>query len=137
MSCDVPLFPPAAPVSDFQIVDGRTVSAYQHAVQHASVTLGEGNGDGHASPGESFAIMLPEGDSLRAAELFTNDECVDNRARIADSWSDSVSVKYSLPSIRAACEPGHVVHALARIAIPPDGQARYAAIEFPVWYRNR
>ena len=118
MSFDVPLFPEAAPVSDFQIVDGRTVTAYQHGMQRAAITLGEGNGDGHAAPGESFAVLLPEGGSLRAAELFTNDECVDNSARIPDSWSDSVSVKYSLPAIRAGCEPGHVVHALARIVIP-------------------
>jgi hypothetical protein len=139
LSFDVPLFPQAEPVSDFQIADGRTVTAYQHAVEPAAVTLGEGNGDGHAAPGESFAILLPEGGALRAAELFTNDECVDNSARIADSSGNSVSVKYSLPAIRARCEPGHVVHALARIVIPgtPDRQTRYAAIEFPVWYRNR
>jgi hypothetical protein len=139
MSFDVPLFPEAETVSDFQIVDGRTVTAYQHGVQQAAVTLGEGNGDGHAAPGESFVVLLPDGGSLRAAELFTNDECVDNSARISDSWSNAVSVKYSLPAVRAKCEPGHVVHALARIVIPgtPDRQARYAAIEFPVWFRSR
>lgn len=139
MSFDVPVFPVAVPVSDFQIADGRTITAYQHAVQSAAVTLGEGNGDGHAAPGESFVVLLPDGGSLRAAELFTNDECVDNSARISDSWSNAVSVKYSLPAVRAKCEPGHVVHALARIVVPgaPDRQARYAAIEFPVWYRNR
>jgi hypothetical protein len=44
---------------------------------------------------------------------------------------------YSLPAIRADCRPGHVVRALARVLLPgAEGyRYRYAAIEFPVWYR--
>jgi hypothetical protein len=143
MPVDVPLFPPAEPVKNFQIADGRTVTIAQHATQTVETTLGQGNGDGYAAPGESFAILIPDGGTLRAAELFTNDACVDNSVRASDSWVDydhtGASVKYSMPAIKRECEPGHVVHMLARVVIPhaPGHQVRYAAIEFPVWWRNR
>jgi putative esterase len=118
MTLDVPLFPAAAPATDFEIADGKQVEGYPHP-------LGEGNRDGHASPGETVAILLREAGALRPAEVFTNDPCIDNSIRIADGGG-----RYSLPKVRESCEPGHVVHALARAGL------RYAAIEFPVWYRQ-
>jgi len=142
LGLDVPLFPPAQSTLDFQIADGRSFKVYQRAAQIAEVPFGEGNKDGHAAPGESFAVLLPEGDGYRAAELFTNDACVDDTGRGDDSWNDydhaGASVRYSLPTIRPECPPGHVVHMLARIWIPhtPDYEVRYAAVEFPVWWRT-
>jgi pimeloyl-ACP methyl ester carboxylesterase len=130
----VRVFPPAGPAPAFQIADGATVTAYQHGTQPEDVSFGEGNRDGHAAPGETFAVLFPDGEYLRAAELFTNDACVDNSVRGSDSWS-AVTVHYSLPSIRSDCQPGHVVRMLARVPAP-NAQARYYAIEFPVWYRN-
>ena len=131
----VPLFPPAAPASAFRIADGASATVYQHGTQPADVAFGEGNADGHAAPGETFAVLFPDGEYARAAELFTADGCIDNSVRGSDTWS-SLTVHYSLPSIRPECPPGHVVHMLARIAAP--GQpARYYAIEFPVWYRKQ
>jgi hypothetical protein len=135
MPFDVPLFPPAATATVFQIADGTTVHAMQHGTQHAELTFGEGNHDGHASPGESFAVLLPDGESARPAEVITNDSCVENTVRGSDSWGDYVSVVYSLPSIRADCQPGHVVHMLAKVP-KPNAPTEYWAIEFPVWYRN-
>jgi hypothetical protein len=134
MPLSVRLFPPAEPAPAFQIADGSTVTAYQHGTQPGDVTFGEGNRDGHAAPGETFAVLFPDGEYLRAAELFTNDACVDNSVRGSDTWS-AVTVHYSLPAIRSGCPPGHVVHMLARVAVP-NAPARYYAIEFPVWYRN-
>jgi hypothetical protein len=139
---EVPLYPAAAPAKDFQIADGRSLTVFRHAVEKASVRFGEGNGDGHAAPGETFAVLMPDGAASRAAELFTADTCVDNAMRGSDSWTDydhsGGSVKYSLPSIRVDCEPGHVVHMLARIQIPngADTRVKYFSLEFPVWYRN-
>jgi hypothetical protein len=135
MPLSVPVFPAAEPFASFQIADGATVTAYQHGTQPEDVTFGEGNHDGHAGPGESFAVLFPDGEYSRAAELFTNDACVDNSVRGSDSWS-TVTVHYSLPAIRSECQPGHVVHMLARVPVP-NGRARYYAIEFPVWYRNQ
>jgi hypothetical protein len=132
------MFPPAASFADFRIADGQPVRLYQHAVQKTEVTLGNGNGDGRASPGERIAILIPEGDAWRAAELFTNDACVDNTRRVSDDWGDydhvGASAKYSLPLISPDCAPGHVIHILARVLLPnkPNHAVRLAAIEIPV-----
>jgi hypothetical protein len=142
---DVPLFPPAEPAKEFEIADGRTLNVFQHAVEASQTRLGEGNGDGHAAPGETFALLLPDapGSPLRAAELFTNDACVENFIRISDSWIDydhvGASAKYSMPTIRPDCEPGHVIEMLARVLIPntPTNQVRYWKVQLPVWYRQQ
>ena len=142
MEIDVPLYPPAEPAKDFQIADGRSLTVFQHANQKASGRFGEGNGDGHAAPGETFAVLVPDGGALRAAEVFTNDTCVENTMRGSDSWNDydhsGASTKFSLPSIHMDCDPGHPVHMLARILIPNGAEThfKYFSLEFPVWYRN-
>ncbi|HYW46332.1 MAG TPA: alpha/beta hydrolase-fold protein [Bryobacteraceae bacterium] len=142
MPIEVPLFPQAAAASDFHLADGQTISMYQHAVEQADVTLGEGNADGRAAPGEAVAVLLPDGEAMRAGELFTNDACVDTSLRASDSWTEydraGVSAVYTLAAIRPDCPPGHVVRALVRVLIPnaPNHRVRYAAIEFPVWYRQ-
>ena len=118
LSIDVPVYPAAPASADYQIADGLTPAPYTHP-------LGEGNGDGHAAPGESFAILLPDAGARRAAELFTNDPCVDNTVRISEAGT-----RVSVPAIRATCEPGHRIQMLARIGL------NYFALEVPVWYRN-
>ncbi|MGO4880664.1 MAG: alpha/beta hydrolase [Bryobacteraceae bacterium] len=138
MPVEIPLFPPARPFTDYHIADGQSVRIYQHAKEKVQVTLGDGNSDGKVNPGERIAILLPEDDVYRAAELFTNDACVDNTLRAFDDWSDydhvGASAKYSLPLIKPDCPNGHVVHALARVLLPdkPNDVMRYAAIEFQV-----
>jgi len=135
---DIRLFPPAASFADYRIADGQALRLYQHAVQKMDVTLGDGNGDGRASPGERIAILIPENDAYRAAELFTNDACVDNTLRAFDDWSDydhvGAAAKYSLPLIKPDCPQGHVIHVLARVLLPnkPNHLVRFAAIEIPV-----
>jgi hypothetical protein len=135
---EIPLYPPAAPAADYRVIDGRTVRIYQHAVEQQDVALGEGNASGSLQPGETFAILLPDTGSYRAAELFTNDACIDNAARVSDVWSayDHVgaSAKYSLPVVRADCPVGHVVRMLARVQLPdkPNHKLRYAVIATPV-----
>lgn len=138
MPLEVPLFPPAAPATGVQIADDKTFAVFLHAVELTQMRLGEGNGDGRANPNERIAILLPDGESYRAAELFTNDRCVDNSFRISDVWSSydhvGASAKYSLPRIRSDCPPGYRVRLLARVLLPnrPNHQVRYASIEFPI-----
>jgi hypothetical protein len=118
LSIDIPVYPAAPAFDAYQIVDGLTVPPYTRP-------LGEGNRDGHAAPGESFAVLLPDAGAPRAAELFTNDPCVDNTVRISEAGA-----RISVPSIRPHCEPGHRIQMLARIGL------NYFALEIPVWYRN-
>lgn len=135
---EIPLFPPAPSFSDFLIADGRRVRVFQHAIDKTQVTIGAGNGDGKANPGERIALLIPEDDAYRAAELFTNDSCVDNTVRLSDVWGDydhvGASAKYSLPLVSPDCPAGHVIHLLARVLLPhkPNHVVRYAAIDVPV-----
>lgn len=135
---EIPTFPPVGKASDFRVADGLSLPIYRHAVQKETVTLGTGNGDGQANPGEQIAILLPDGDAYRAAELFTNDACVDLTKRVSDEWSQydhvGASVKYSLPLIRSSCAPGHVVRMMARVQLPnkPNHTTRYAVVEVKV-----
>jgi hypothetical protein len=139
---EIPLFPAAAPVRNFHLADGQSIEIYQGAAKPEEVMLGDGNQDGQAAPGERFAVLIPEGEFFRAAEVFTNDPCVDTGMRAYDDWNDydhaGVPAVYTIPAIRADCQPGHIVHLLARWLAPnaPDHQVRFAAIDFPVWYRS-
>jgi Putative esterase len=139
---DVPLFPPAQPSKEFEIADGRAVTAWQHATEHAEEVLGEGNRDGQAAPGETFVILLPDGEALRPAEVFSDDTCINIGLRGSDSWDyydhQLASMAYSVASIPENCEPGHVLHVLARIVSPASGgyRTRYQVLEFPVWWRR-
>ena len=138
MELEIPTFPPAQNASDFRIADGLSLPVYQNAVKKEALTLGTGNGDGQANAGERLAILLPDGDAFRAAELFTNDTCVDLTSRVSDKWGDydhvGASAKYSLPLIRSDCAPDHVIRMLARVQMPdkPNHTMRYVAIEFKV-----
>ena len=138
----VPVYPHADATKVFQIADGATVEVMRRGVATVERTFGEGNRDGHAAPGESFAVLIPDGEVLRAAELFTGDPCVDLSVRGSDDWSEydhsGASVEYSLPRIGTECEPGHVVHFLARVLLPhaPLHQTWYLAIDVPVWWRH-
>ena len=138
MPLDIHVFPPTLLSTDFRIADGKSYRIYQNAIELQDRPLGTGNGDGRASPGETIAILLPDGDGFRAAELLTADRCLDSSARESDSWSvyDHVgaSAKYSLPSIRADCPPGRSARVLVRVQLPnkPNHRLRYAAIDLPI-----
>jgi pimeloyl-ACP methyl ester carboxylesterase len=137
-SLEIPTFPPAEETANFRVADGLALPVYQHAIQKQTLTLGTGNGDGRVNPGERIAILLPDGDAYRAAELFTNDACVDLTARVSDYWGTydyvGASAKYSLPLIHRDCPPGHTIRMLARVLLPnkPNHKIRYAAIELKV-----
>ncbi len=145
MAFEVPLFPANPKVAqkgDFEIADGRAVAAWRHATERAETVFGDGNRDGEAAPGETFVILLKDGEALRPAEVFSNDACVDTGLRGSDSWDvydhQLASMAYSVVSIPEKCDPGLRVHVLARIVSPTAGgyQTRYESIEFPVWWRR-
>jgi len=100
--------------------------------------LGQGNGDGKVNAGEQIAILLPDGDAFRAAELSTDDECVDLSTRVSDNWSTydwvGASAKYTLAKISRTCPAGHVVRMRARVVIPdkPNHKIHEATIELEI-----
>lgn len=140
---DVPVFPEAEQASNYKVADGRALTVWQHAVQRAEVTLGEGDGNGYASAGESFAVLLPDGEALRAAELFSSDPCLDLTIRASDSWVEydhtGASAKYTVATVKKECEQGRPVRMLARVIFPhaPNHTVRYYRIEFPIWWKRQ
>jgi pimeloyl-ACP methyl ester carboxylesterase len=139
---DLPVFP-AAEHAAYKFADGRALDVYQQATTHSEMPLGAGNGDGYAAPGETFAVLIPDGDAYRAAELFSADACLDLSARVSDPWVDydhtGATAKYTLATVRNECQPGVPLKVLARVLMPhaPNHTVRYIAIDFPIWYRNQ
>jgi S-formylglutathione hydrolase FrmB len=133
---EIATFPPAGKAGDFRIADGLSLPLYQGGETVKPLALG--TGDGQANAGERIAILLPDGNAFRAAELFTNDACVDLTQRASDGWGSydhvGASAKISLLLIRNTCPPGHLIRALARIQLPnkPNHTVSYRVVEFPV-----
>jgi hypothetical protein len=129
---------PLPVTTDFQIADHRTFDFFQHAVEKESLTLGEGNADGHADPGERIVILFPDNGGYRAAELFSSDACIDLTTRISDNWASydhvGASAKYTLAKISKTCPVGHVIRLRANVLFPnkPNHQLREFSIEIPV-----
>lgn len=126
----------SGPTANFRIADHRTFQIFQHAIEKQTMTLGEGNGDGKVNPGEEIAILFPDGGAYRAAELFTNDPCVDITRRVSDNWGAydwvGASAKYTLAKIN--CPAGHIIELGTRYLIPnkPNHQIRTATIKLEV-----
>ncbi|HEV1285011.1 MAG TPA: alpha/beta hydrolase-fold protein [Bryobacteraceae bacterium] len=124
--------------TDFQIADHRTFDVFQHAVEKQPLTLGEGNADGQADPGEQIAILFPDSGAYRAAELFSSDACLDLTTRISDNWATydhvGASAKYTLAKISKTCPANHVMTLRARVLFPnkPNHQPREFTIELPI-----
>jgi hypothetical protein len=135
---EIPLYPQAAAATNFGIADGKALTVYEGAIDKKIMMVGDGNGDGRANAGERIGIAIPDGDGMRLAELFTNDKCVDNTTRISDVWGNydhvGASAKYSLPLIRANCQPGHIVQFMARVLAPdkPEHKVKWAVVQFAV-----
>lgn len=132
-----PLTYPPTVTTNYRIADHRPFPVYQHAMKIETLTLGEGNADGKANPGEQIAILLPDGKAYRAAELFSADPCVDLTTRISDNWGEydwvGASAKYTLAKISPTCA-GRTIKMRARVLIPnkPNHQIRDATIRIQI-----
>jgi enterochelin esterase-like enzyme len=135
---EIQLFPDVPATPHFRIADGTNQPVFYKAVYKEQQALGNGNADGKASPGERIAVLLPEDEAWRGAEVFTNDACVERSTRLTDVWSSydhvGASAKTQLLWIRDDCEPGHKVRLMARVVLPnkPLHIVRHAVLEFTV-----
>ena len=139
---ELPLYPPTEPFKKFLIADGRPMDIFQKATADSDLTLGEGNGDGYAAPGEAFAVLIPDGTAFRAAELFTR-RCLRRHQRARLRPLERLRPYRRIGQIHRRQNPprmptGPPVHLLARVVFPnaPEHKVRYYTIEFPVWYRR-
>ena len=112
-SVDTFKLPQAPLTTDFQIADQRTFKVFRHAVKTETMTLGQGNSDGKVNRGEQIAILFPDGNAYRAAELIADDDCIDLTTRISDNWAEydwvGASAKYTLARISRTCPNDHVI----------------------------
>ncbi len=119
---EIPVFPDSGIVTGIQVADGGRLPVWERTIQNAERTVGAGNGDAAANPGETIALAWRDGDAYRLAELFANDACVDMRERVSDMWGayDNVgaSAKVSLPLITSSCPEGHEIVFFARFQLP-------------------
>ena len=130
--------PPAPLTTDFQIADQRTFKVFHHAIKTETMTLGQGNSDGKANRGEQIAILFPDGNAYRAAELIAEDDCIDLTTRISDNWGEydwvGASAKYTLARISRTCPNDHIIKILARVIIPnkPNHKLQEFTINLPI-----
>lgn len=119
---EIPVFPSVKPLTKFKIVDGGTAQVFQHAVERTELTLGSGNRDGRVTPGESFAVLVADGDGWRALELFSNDRCLDLSQRISDLWGNfdhvGASAKYTIAKAVAGCGSRKPLRMIGRVQMP-------------------
>ena len=138
MSVEIPLFPPAKAFPDFRIVDGQQVRVFEHATEKVQVTLGDGNGDGKANAGERIAILLPEDDVYRVAELFT-ERCMRGQHAAGVRRLERVRPGGGFGKVFAAADQAGLSGGARSSCAGSGGAARqaeprggYAAIEFAV-----
>ena len=138
----VPLFPDVPALPGFRVLDGAQVPLWYEAVKRAERSLGTGNADGIANPGETIAIAAPDGDAFRAVELFSSDPCVNLDQRLSDPWGayDHVgnTAKVSLALISSRCPEGHEITFFARYWRPnkPEHELVQGVVRVRVTSRN-
>jgi hypothetical protein len=106
----IPLRKPAPEISDFEIADGKAVTVTRSGIKEESVTLGKGNGDGVANPGEFIVILVRDQGKLWRTELMGSDPHVNPfgiSVRESDDWTDmdhvGGSAKYDVPLVASDC----------------------------------
>ena len=121
----IPLLKEAPAIEDFQIADGRPVTVAKSGIEEETITLGQGNGDGVANPGEFIAILVKDQGKWWRTELTGADPYLNPfgiRIRRSDNWTnmDHVggSAKYDLPLVASNCPDNHPLELYAEYWLP-------------------
>ncbi len=111
------------------IADGKRFTVARAGTSKTTISLGAGNGDGAANPGESIAILVNDQNNYWRTYLYTSDKYVNPggiNPRLSDNWGsyDHVggSAKYSIPVISSDCPQNHIIEFFAEYWLPdyPD-----------------
>ncbi len=118
---------PVSEISDFEIADGREMTVVQAAKDSVTYTLGAGNGDGIANPGETIVVLAKESGKYLRTNAFTMHPQInaDNtNIRVADSWQEydhiGGAVKYSEPVISSEKSDGEAIWFYVEYWLPGD-----------------
>jgi S-formylglutathione hydrolase FrmB len=123
---EVPLIRNDLPeLKEFEIADGRVVTVAKEGINEETISLGKGNGDGVANPGESVVILVKDMGKLWRTSLTCYSKYLNPfgiNTRISDNWGsyDHVggSAKYSVPLISSDCPENQVISFIAEYWLP-------------------
>ena len=97
---------PVPEITDFAIADGKKMTVVKAAVDSITSTVGVGNGDGIANPGETIVILVKEGEKYLRTNAYTLHPQINaqhTNIRVSDSWQEydhiGGSFKYTKPVI--------------------------------------
>ena len=112
-------------VKDFKIADGKIFVVAKAGVDTVTISLGTGNGDGIANPGESIVILVKDQNKWWRTDLTFSDQYINPfgiNIRKSDNWSsiDHVggSAKYDIPLISSDCPEGHFLEFFVAYWLP-------------------
>lgn len=112
-------------IKDFAIADGKLFTVAKAGVDSETVTLGTGNGDGVANPGESIVILVKDQHKWWRTDLTFSDRYINPfgiNIRKSDNWSsiDHVggSAKYDIPLISGDCPESHFLEFFVEYWLP-------------------
>ncbi|MES1219225.1 MAG: alpha/beta hydrolase-fold protein [Bacteroidota bacterium] len=138
---EIPVLRDAPEVKDFVIADGKTFTVGTNGIDSITTTIGNGNGDGIANPGEMIELLVKDKGRYWRTQLFCADNYINQSGiniRKSDNWGnyDNVggSMKYSVAVISSACPENHKAHFFAEYWLPdkPFHIIKYAGISIPV-----
>jgi hypothetical protein len=125
---EIPLFrKDLAEIRDFEIADGRVITATKEGIYEETIFLGKGNGDGIANPGESIVILVKETGKLWRTNITCFSKYINPygiNTRYSDNWGsyDHVggSAKYSVPLISSDCPDNQIINFIAEYWLPDN-----------------
>ena len=122
---EIPLKKELPEIKNFEIADGKIFTVVKGGTNTETVSLGRGNGDGIANPGESIVILVKDNYKYWRTQLTVNDKFINANgvnARVSDSWTDfdhvGASAKYSVPLVSGDCPQDHSVDFFAEYWTP-------------------
>jgi S-formylglutathione hydrolase FrmB len=122
---EMPVKRNVAPIQEFEIADGRAFTVAKGGNDQETLTLGRGNGDGTANPGESILILVKDGEKYWRTDLQSTDPYVNPfgiEVRKSDYWGNydhvGASAKYDIPLIASNCPENHTIEFFAEYWLP-------------------
>lgn len=122
---DVPIKKQVADFSAVEIADGKMVAVASSGIDVQPLTLGRGNGDGIANPGESIVMLVRDSGKLWRTSLTFSDKYINPRglnSRKSDWWTEmdhvGASAKYDELLIASDCPADRHVNAFAEYWVP-------------------
>jgi Putative esterase len=122
---EIPIKKDLPEIKNFEIADGKTFTVAKEGQDTETVSLGHGNGDGIANPGESIVILVKDQNRYWRTNLSFADQYINPfgiNTRISDNWGSfdhvGASAKYSIPLISSDCPENHNIEFYAEYWLP-------------------